>query len=114
MSEAVVDTRSEFGERAERRLRSEPIGWLATVTGDGTPHVGPVWFLRDDDGRGGDVVIATGMARIVDDIPPAHRNGSYIAKYGGMIAERLRMTPEAFADDNAVPIRVDGVRVRGH
>lgn len=29
----------------ERRLRDEPIAWLATVRADGSPHVTPVWFL---------------------------------------------------------------------
>src|SRR5262245_51029252 len=97
-----IDTSSEFGARAARRLREELIYWLVTTGPDGTPQPSPVWALWDEatflvysqadtpklrniaarprvavhldgDGRGGDVVIVTGDARIATDAPRADR-----------------------------------------
>jgi len=44
-----VDSSSEFGRRAERRLHEEKIAWLTTVDGAGCPQPVPVWFLWDGD-----------------------------------------------------------------
>jgi PPOX class probable F420-dependent enzyme len=43
----VLDTTTEAGKRAERRLREEEIAWLTTVRADGQPQSVPVWFLWD-------------------------------------------------------------------
>jgi PPOX class probable F420-dependent enzyme len=112
-----------------------------TVSGRGTPQPVPVWFLNDgdsflvysrpdtpklrniaanprvalhlnDNNRGGDVVIVSGRARQSDD-PPAHRVPGYIAKYGELIAGN-GWTPESFAADYSVPIRITATAVRGH
>jgi len=40
-----LDTSTEFGQRAERRLRDEKLAWLTTVDAKGTPQPIPVWFL---------------------------------------------------------------------
>ena len=39
-----IDTKSEFGKRAARRLKDELIYWLVTTAPDGTPQpgVGPL------------------------------------------------------------------------
>lgn len=137
-----IDTGTEFGGRAARRLRDELIYWLATVDPDGTPQPSPVWALwdgetfliysqpdtpklrnvasrprvalhLDGDGRGGDIVIVTGDARIVSDAPPADRVPEYIAKYGEGI-RRIGMTPESFARAYSVAVRVTPARLRGH
>jgi PPOX class probable F420-dependent enzyme len=137
-----IDTGSEFGGRAARRLRDELIYWLVTVDPDGTPQPSPVWALwdgetfliysqpdtpklrnvasrprvalhLDGDGRGGDIVIVTGDARIVSDAPPAARVPEYIAKYGEGI-RRIGMTPESFARAYSVAVRVTPARLRGH
>ena len=45
----MIDTATEFGARAARRLSQEPIIWLTTVRHDGTPQPSPVWFLWDGE-----------------------------------------------------------------
>jgi PPOX class probable F420-dependent enzyme len=139
---SLVDPSTEFGQRAERRLHEEKIAWLTTVSPAGTPQPVPVWFLwdgadsvllysrpdtpklraiaanpsvslnLDGNGQGGDIVVATGEASVSDD-PPAHEVPEYVEKYASLI-ERNRWTPESFAADYSVPIRVQVRRVRGH
>ena len=41
----MLDTTTEAGTRAERRLREEIMFWLTTVRSDGQPQSVPVWFL---------------------------------------------------------------------
>ena len=139
----LLDLATEFGARADRRLRDELIGWLVTVNPAGAPVPVPVWFLwdggagnlliysrpntaklrniaagprvsvhLDGDGAGGDVVVVSGQARISDD-PGADRVPAYIEKYEQRIS-RNGWTPEAFAADYSVPIRVDVTRISGH
>jgi PPOX class probable F420-dependent enzyme len=138
----LIDTSTEFGQRAERRLHEEKLAWLTTVDAAGTPQPVPVWFLwdgagsiliysqpetpklraiernprvslnLDGNGQGGDIVVATGDAAISDD-PPAHELPVYVDKYASLI-ERNRWTPEQFAGMYSVPIRISVRRVRGH
>ena len=111
-----------------------------TVNGRGAPQPSPVWFLWDDgsillysrpdtaklrniegnprvamhlndEGRGDDVVILSGRAAVSDD-RPAHELPAYVDKYGGLI-ERNGWTPESFAADYAVPVRIRPTRLRG-
>ena len=109
----MLDTGTEFGSGAARRLREEPIIWLTTVRGDGLPQPSPVWFHWDGDGRGGDIVVISGEARIDVDAPPAHGVAAYIEKYRESIA-RIGMTPESFAADYSVAVRVTPTNLRGH
>ena len=138
---ALVDTSTEFGRRAERRLREDVLAWLTTVDSAGTPQPIPIWFLwdgaesvllyskpdtaklrsiagnprvslnLDGNGRGGDIVVATGTAALSDD-PPAHEVPEYVEKYAPLIA-RNGWTPESFAADYSVPIRISLRRIRG-
>ena len=138
---ALLDASTEFGQRAERRLREEKLAWLTTVDGAGTPQPIPVWFLWDGEdsiliysqpntpklrsierqprvslnldgnGSGGDIVVAIGEAAVSDD-PPAHEVAAYVDKYAPLI-ERNRWTAESFAADYSVPIRITVRRVRG-
>jgi PPOX class probable F420-dependent enzyme len=137
-----IDTKSEFGARAARRLRDELIYWLVTVGPDGTPQPSPVWALwegetvliysqpdtaklrniaarprvalhLDGDGKGGDIVVMTGEAHIVSDAPPADKVPAYITKYREAM-KRIGMTPEAFTRAYSVAIRVSPRHVRGH
>jgi len=140
---ALLDTSTEFGQRAERRLRDEKLAWLTTVDAKGTPQPIPVWFLwdgadsvlvysrpdtpklraiernprvslnLDGNGSGGDIVVATGDAAVSEDDPPAHELPDYVEKYAALI-ERNRWTPESFAADYSVPIRIRVGRIRGH
>src|SRR3979409_984511 len=103
MPKFPLDLETEFGSRAERRLREDIIGWLVTVTSDGRPQPKPVWFVWDgeslllysvpaqaklrniegnpavslhlDTGEDGeDVVIVTGRAVVDPSAPPIDKN----------------------------------------
>jgi PPOX class probable F420-dependent enzyme len=137
----MIDLTSEFGRRVARRLREEQVIWLTTVGGDNTPQPRPVWFfwdgetfliysqpnarkLRhiarnpkvalnlDSDGQGGDIVVFTGEAHIAEDAPPANESVEYAEKYQEGIAD-LGMSPEGFAHDYSVAVRVTPVNLRG-
>src|SRR5581483_11847516 len=137
----LIDSGSEFGQRVERRLRNELIGWLVTVRRDGTPQPSPVWFLwdgesflvysrpatpklraiernprvalhLDGDGRGGDVVVVRGSARVSDADPPADEVPAYVEKYAERIAT-IGWTPASFAADYSVALRIEPDAVRG-
>ena len=136
----TLDTSTDFG--APNRLRQEWIGWLTTVGPDQTPQPSPVWFLwdgesiliysrpaapklrniernprvalnLDGDGRGGDIVVLTGDARIDPGAPPADAVPDYVAKYREAITQ-IGMTPERFAQAYSVAIRMTPTGLRGH
>jgi len=138
----VIDEGSAFGSRAARRLREERLAWLTTVSPRGMPQPVPVWFLWDGDSsvllysrpdkpklrniadnprvslhldgnsQGGDIVVCLGQATVSDD-PRADQIPEYVEKYAGLI-ERNRWTPESFAADYSVPVRIAITRIRGH
>lgn len=137
-----IDTGTEFGARVARRLREELILWLVTVAPDGTPQPSPVWFLWDGsrclvysrpgtpklrniaahprvalhfdgDGRGGDIVVLTGSARLDPGTAPADRVPAYVAKYRQGMA-RLGLTPETFARAYSIALAVTPTGLRGH
>jgi PPOX class probable F420-dependent enzyme len=137
----VLDQSTEFGAHAVRRLREEIIGWLTTVTTSGAPRPIPVWFLwdgdrsillysrpekrklaniaanpnvslnLDSDGVDADIVICWGEIRGSDD-PPADQVPEYVEKYEERIAA-LGWTPESFAGDFSVPLRIEVSRIHG-
>lgn len=139
---ALPDPSTPFGERVRRRLREEQVIWIATVGRDGTPQPNPVGFLFQDDdsiliynaakanrihhvvdrprvalhfdgdGTGRDIVVFTGTARRADEIPPAHENELWVAKYGEGMARRSG-SPEKFSEDFPVPLRIEITRTRG-
>jgi PPOX class probable F420-dependent enzyme len=138
----MLDTTTEFGARVERRLREERIGWLTTLGTDGTPQPSPIWFLwdgrtfliysqpeqpklrniernpkvalhLDSDGLGGNIVVITGEAGILRDVPSANEVPEYLEKYRPDIA-RIGMTPESFARAYSVAIRLSPRKLRGH
>ena len=142
MSEDLLpDPSTVFGEAVRRRLRDEQVAWLVTVGADGTPQPNPVWFLWDgrdvlvynrpdakrvahvrrrpnvalhlngDDG-GGSIVVVTGRAELVDDVPPPDRHPDYVAKYGGPM-ERVSGTQQRFAREYPVAMRIHTAKVRG-
>lgn len=126
--------------KARKRLSRETIGWLTTVSASGQPQTSPVWFLLDadgtllvyslesprvrnlasnplvsfhldGDGHGGNVVTLEGEAKIDRSIPPASEVPVYIDRYRGYISA-YGWTPESFAADYPVPIRIRITRVR--
>jgi PPOX class probable F420-dependent enzyme len=138
----LIDESTEFGARVARHLREEVVVWMTTVTPKGSPLPSPVWFVWDGadsvhvysrpsarvrnveanprvtlsfggDGRGGDIVVLSGRARVDEDAPPVESAHAYRAKYDDHIA-RIGMTPESFAARYSVPVRVALARLRGH
>jgi PPOX class probable F420-dependent enzyme len=137
-----IDTNTDFGARVARRLREEEVVWLTTVRRDGTPQPVPVWFLWDggesvliysrpsqqkerniannphvslnfnSNAGGGDVVVLTGTAAIVSDVPPARENAAYVQKYDAAIT-RIGMNRDSFADAYSQAIRVTLTALRG-
>jgi PPOX class probable F420-dependent enzyme len=134
----LLDTTTEAGGRADRRLHEEEVAWLTTVRQDGQPQSVPVWFLWEGEefliysqpGRqklrniaknsridlnlnsnthGGDVVRVEGMAQIVEDAPPATEVPEYVEKYRTAIA-RIGFAPEGFARAYSVLLRVTPTR----
>jgi PPOX class probable F420-dependent enzyme len=138
----VLDQSTDFGRHAAERLRSEILGWLTTVTPDGAPRPVPVWFVwdgdrsillysrpekrklaniaanpnvslnLDSDGLEADIVVVWGQMRVTDD-PPADQVPEYVEKYRGRIAALSWKTPDVFAADFNVPLRIDVQRIHG-
>ncbi|MBF6337255.1 TIGR03667 family PPOX class F420-dependent oxidoreductase [Nocardia abscessus] len=140
-STPVVDTETEFGAKVAERLSGESVLWLTTVGPTGTPQPNPVWFQwRDGEflifskpgqskvrniqrnprvalnlnstEHGGDVVVLTGTARVVEQRPSAAEIASFTTKY----AEGLRsinLTDEQFYAEYSVVVRVTPDRLRG-
>src|SRR5262249_45382685 len=67
----------------------------------------------DGDGLGGNAVVCLGEARVSDG-PPAKEVSDYVEKYRSLIVDRNRWTPESFAADYSVPLRIVVSRIRGH
>jgi PPOX class probable F420-dependent enzyme len=140
---ALIDRSTEFGQRVERRLREEFIAWLTTVDAKGRPQPVPVWFLwdgadsillyskpntpklraielnprvslnLDGNGKGGDIVVVLGEAEVAPDERPAHEVPIYVDKYRPRL-DYNGWSPEEFAADYSVAVRVQITRVRGH
>lgn len=136
----VFDSGSESDLHALERLEADMVGWLTTVTPDGQPQTFPIWFLWEDgealvysdrrakrnaniavnprvslhlndNGRGGDVVVVEGEARVDGATPPPDRNPAYLAKYGAWINDYLS-SPEEMATIYNVPLRIRPTRGR--
>ena len=137
----MIDLSGDFGARVARRLDQEIVIWLTTVRADGIPQPSPVWFLWadqalliyskpntpklrnigqnpkvslhfDSDGRGGNIVIVAGTARIDERAPSVLEVGAYLEKYREHIA-RIKMTPESFSRAYSTAIRVTPTALRG-
>jgi PPOX class probable F420-dependent enzyme len=137
----MVDTSTNAGKLAEERLRTEEIIWLTTVSPKGQPQSVPVWFVWDgttvliysqpnqpkvrnirqnprvalnfnSDPRGNHVVRMSGLAEIDGSVGPATGVPAMIEKYREGI-RRIGSTPEEFAAEYSVAIRVRPTRVTG-
>jgi PPOX class probable F420-dependent enzyme len=138
----VIDESTEFGARVARHLREEIVAWMTTVTPAGSPVPRPVWFIWDGagsvvmysqpglrirnlevnprvtlnfggDGGGGDIVVLSGRAAVDRELPPADRYPEYLSRYDEHIA-RIDMTPETFAREYRVPVRIQLTKLQGH
>ena len=138
----MLDQSTEFGQRAARRLNEEIIGWLTTVSPEGQPQPIPVWFLwdgdrsillysrpdkrklaniaanpkvslsLDSDGIEADIVVVWGEMHVTTD-PPADQVPDYVEKYKARISALSWKTPDVFAQDFNVPLRIDVTRIHG-
>lgn len=134
-----LDPRDEQASKVLARLQDERAGWLTTVAPDGTPQSSPIWFIWDDDELylysrqssrvrnirqnprvsfnldgnrlGGEVVVFEGTAVIDEQAAAVYENEQYLEKYGPVMAER-EWSPEWFADNYPVFIRVQPTRFR--
>ena len=126
--------------RPAERLEREVMGWLTTVTTSGRPQTSPVWFVvhddavyvqsqpdaaklsnirangkvafhLDGDGAGGDIVTIDADAEILD-APPPGLVDAYSDKYGAVIRDRIRSTPEAMIEQYNTTVRLIPRRVR--
>ncbi len=136
----VFDSGSDADVHALERLRTDMIGWLTTVTPEGQPQTFPIWFLWEDgealifsdkrakrnvnvahnprvtlhlndNGRGGDVVILEGEARVDDSTPQVPDHAAYLVKYGAWITDYLTSAEEMATIYN-VPLRIRPTRGR--
>ena len=130
----MLDTTTEAGASADRRLRGETMIWLATVRSDGQPQSVPVGFLWDGEtflvysrpgrqrlknigsnaraglhvnanDRGGDVLRVEGTDALAEVVPPANQVGEYVEKYRESIT-RIGFDLEGFARAYSVALRV--------
>jgi PPOX class probable F420-dependent enzyme len=133
----------KFDRVVQRRLKREYFVWFTTVGADLSPQPRPVWFIWKDesflifsqpnthkvhhvkahpnvtlhfntlDEKGEkEVVVFVGTATIDTDTPPAHKIAAYLRKYKKGILD-LGSTPEEFAREYSVAIRVKVKEVRG-
>lgn len=122
------------------RVAAELVGWLTTVSPDGQPQASAVWHIVDGgdlvvysrpdatrltnlagnprvaynlrgDEHGDDIVTLEGLARVDPNQASALDTDAYLRKYRDEI-ERLGWTPEQYARDFSVPIRIEVTRIR--
>jgi len=138
----TMDESNEFGARAARHLRQDPVVWMVTVGSAGAPSPNPVWFLWDGamtikvyslpdaarvrhlrtnqqvalhfegDRQGGDIVVLSATGALRPDVPAADTDQDYLAKYAQRIT-RIGHTPQTFAQSYAMPIMLTIKRLRG-
>lgn len=137
-----LDTNSEFGQRVLRRLQTEQVIWLTTISRVGLPQPRPIWFWWDgetllfwsqphaakvrhirrdprvalnfESGHDGeDVVVFHGTAYLDPQPVPAPIRQAFLDKYAAGI-EYIQMTVASITAEFSLPIRVKLEQVRGN
>jgi PPOX class probable F420-dependent enzyme len=143
MTFQLTDDSTPFGKNVRRRVHEEYLMWLTAVDIHGTPQPAPVWFLWDEDasnfliynqtyakrldfvrrnsqvalhfdgyGTGSGIIVFTGHAQISTSEPPADQHQLYVAKYRHWMTSKFG-SPEQFAADYSVALRIYPMKVRG-
>ena len=134
----MLDLTNTREAHVNRRLRDEPILWLASVRPDGRPHLVPVWFLWDGTSilifskpnqqklrniahnprvmlaldtadQGDDVVTLEGVAELLPDGTFDATLPAYAAKYEALL-RRLGMDAPEMASLYSQAVRVTPTR----
>jgi PPOX class probable F420-dependent enzyme len=128
-------------KQVERRLTTDEVAWLTTVTPAGKPAPRPVWFVWDGETiviysmngaarlrniehnpqvtvhfnsvSGGDIVVISGRAEVLPDAPPPSDFPGLLDKYAVLI-QRMGETPEWYDNNYGVGLRVTPERSWGH
>lgn len=139
----MIDFSAELGQKARSHIATEYFVWFTTVDSHLAPQPRPVWFIwyedafliysqptahkihqltthpnvslhfNTSDTKGEqNVIVFTGTATIDSGISPANQLPAYMEKYSSGIAG-LGATPEQFAQEYSVPIRVTPTGLRG-
>jgi PPOX class probable F420-dependent enzyme len=131
----------ELTKQVERRLTTDEVAWLTTVTPGGKPAPRPVWFVWNGEAiiiyslngaarlryiehnpqvtvhfnsvGGGDIVVISGTARRLPDAPPPSRFPGLMEKYRRLI-EQMGQTAQWYDDNYGVALRVIPERTWGH
>ncbi len=139
----MLNLNTKFGRIAKKHLKSEYFVWLTTVDSTGTPQPRPVWFIWEknsflifsransyklkhiqknpqvslhfnsaDKKAEKHVIIFTGTAVIESNAKPANKISAYVKKYRAGIVG-LGASPEQFAGEYSVAIRITPAKLRG-
>jgi PPOX class probable F420-dependent enzyme len=128
-------------KQVERRLTTDKVAWLTTVTPAGKPAPRPVWFVWDGETiviysmngaarlrniehnpqvtvhfnsvDGGDIVVISGTAERLPDAPPPSEFPGLLDKYAVLI-QRIGETPEWYDNNYGTALRVTPERSWGH
>jgi PPOX class probable F420-dependent enzyme len=130
----------DIPEEARRRIETEDVAWLTTVTDSGAPAPNPVWFVPDGgdllvfaqpgsvkarniaarprvtlhfetrDPAGSDVCVISGSAALERGVKGSAQPG-YLAKYTRLMAE-IEFTVDDLDNDYDTCIRITPTRVR--
>jgi len=136
----MLDLTTEFGQRADHRLREEEVVWFTTVTPSGVAQPNPVWFywdgqeviiysqpgsyrirnitknkhvtlnLQGADALGNNVLVMQGEAHLQFDYSSPHPE--YIKKYQHFISE-LGLTVDHLVKEYSVEIIIELKKLRG-
>jgi len=136
----MLDLKTDFGSRVNKRLLEDAVIWFTTVSPNGTPTPNPVWFLWDGeiiiiysqpnsyrirnikqnpkvalnlqgaDPLGNNVIIINGEATLYPDCKNLYPG--FVEKYIQHVAA-LGMTVDEMASDYSVEIRIKPVKIRG-
>ncbi len=76
-------------------------------------HNSQVSLNFDGNGKGGDIIVFAGQARVSQDDPPADQVSTFVEKYRTFLTT-LFTTPANFASKYSVALRIHPTAIRGH